>query len=79
MILSVEIEKETTEYEIYKIEKTVPFYKRIFGVKNIFERYKRSKNWVYTYWDHIYYKEDGRQMHAWDNEVKFIENWRRKF
>lgn len=65
---------------LYYVTKTPNFIQRLFGVKEVTERYKWNGE-VFHYFDHIkvFYKSDGEILGWSDKMCKVLNNYERSF
>ena len=65
---------------LYFVTKTPNFIQRLFGVKEVTERYK-FKGEVFQHFDHVkvFYKSDGEIVSFSDKMCKVLNNYERSF
>lgn len=65
---------------IYHVTQTPSFFQKIFGKKEVIERYK-WKNEVFHYFDHlkVFYKSTGELISATNPMCKILNNFTNKF
>jgi hypothetical protein len=76
----MKISKIEKKEGIYYITKTPNFIQRLFGVKEVTERYK-TKGEVFHYFDHkkVFYKSNG-EIVSWDDKMcNVLNNYERSF